>query len=76
MTATREDYQSLIDTEEGEIFIVSLVEEVVQKSQDVLFEKHIESQVLPYAVQFAKSAVDEIIEVGTLRCCVCVRWEI
>ncbi|KND02513.1 uncharacterized protein SPPG_02971 [Spizellomyces punctatus DAOM BR117] len=62
MTTTKDDYLQLIDTEEGELFIVSLVEHIVQRSQDVLFEKHIESQVLPYAVQFAKETIDEIVE--------------
>ncbi|KAI9099426.1 hypothetical protein DFS34DRAFT_70852 [Phlyctochytrium arcticum] len=62
MASTKEEYQLLVDAEESEIFIISLVEQVVQRSQEVLFEKHIESQVLPYAVQFAKQTIDEIVE--------------
>ncbi|KAJ3144990.1 hypothetical protein HDU86_001310 [Geranomyces michiganensis] len=62
MAASKEDYLQIVTAEETEIFILSLVEHVVVKSQDVLFEKHIESQVLPYAVQFAKGALDELVE--------------
>ncbi|KAI8921882.1 hypothetical protein DFJ77DRAFT_2733 [Powellomyces hirtus] len=62
MAASKEDYLQIVTAEETEIFIISLVEHVVQKSQEVLFEKHIESQVLPYAVQFAKGALDELVE--------------
>ncbi|KAJ3152266.1 hypothetical protein HDU89_001486 [Geranomyces variabilis] len=62
MAASKEDYLQIVAAEETEIFILSLVEHVVVKSQDVLFEKHIESQVLPYAVQFAKGALDEMVE--------------
>ncbi|KAJ3176235.1 hypothetical protein HDU87_005450 [Geranomyces variabilis] len=62
MAASKEDYLQIVAAEETEIFVLSLVEHVVVKSQDVLFEKHIESQVLPYAVQFAKGALDELVE--------------
>ncbi|KAI8815591.1 uncharacterized protein EV422DRAFT_371313 [Fimicolochytrium jonesii] len=62
MTATREEYLSIVAAEETELFIISLVDRIVAKSQDVLFERHIESQVLPYAVQFAKAALDELVE--------------
>ncbi|KAJ3020534.1 hypothetical protein HKX48_000671 [Thoreauomyces humboldtii] len=62
MAATKDDYLQFVQSEETEIYIISLVEHVVQKSQEVLFEKHIESQVLPYALQFAKGALDEMVE--------------
>ncbi|KAI9159533.1 hypothetical protein H9P43_008873 [Blastocladiella emersonii ATCC 22665] len=46
-----------LDVDDGELIVVDLVEEILQRSQDVLFEKHISSQVLPYAVQYAKDTV-------------------
>lgn len=58
---------SLIDQEEGQLLAASLIEEIIQKSQDVLFERHIESQVLPYAVQFTKETLLAVIEV--VFCC-------
>ncbi|KAI9016962.1 hypothetical protein BC832DRAFT_1833 [Gaertneriomyces semiglobifer] len=48
--------------EDGEIFVTNLVESIIQKSQDVLFEKHIESQVLPFAVADAREKIDSLIE--------------
>ncbi|KAI9136912.1 hypothetical protein BKA69DRAFT_1128678 [Paraphysoderma sedebokerense] len=53
---------SILNQEESELFIHSIVEEIIQRSQDLLFEKHISSQVLPYAVQFAKNVIVEMIE--------------
>ncbi|KAJ3371762.1 hypothetical protein GGF31_002741 [Allomyces arbusculus] len=43
-----------LDEDEAEAIVADLVEDILQKSQDILFEKHISSQVVPYAVQFAK----------------------
>ncbi|KAJ3290330.1 hypothetical protein HK104_006849 [Borealophlyctis nickersoniae] len=59
---TKEDYHLLTDIEEGELLISALIEEILQKSHDVLFEKHIESQVLPYAVAFARETIIGIVE--------------
>ncbi|KAI9221869.1 hypothetical protein BC828DRAFT_379875 [Blastocladiella britannica] len=47
--------------DDAELIVSSLVEEILQRSQDVLFEKHISSQVVPYAVQFAKDAMNQLI---------------
>ena len=60
---TREEYLSILDQEEGEQFVLTLIEEILTRGQEVLFEKHIESQVLPYAVQFAKDNLLKIVEV-------------
>ncbi|KNE64078.1 hypothetical protein AMAG_09136 [Allomyces macrogynus ATCC 38327] len=51
--ATRAHFACL-DEDEAEAIAADLVEDIMQKSQDILFEKHISSQVVPYAVQFAK----------------------
>eukprot|EP00842_Homolaphlyctis_polyrhiza_P006198 jgi/Hompol1/657/HPOL_001269-RA len=37
--------------------------EIIQRSQHVLFEKHIDVQVLPYAVGFAKNTILSLIDV-------------
>ena len=59
---SKEDFLAIIDQEEGELLITSIIEDILQRSHDVLFEKHIESQVLPYAVDFAKKTVLGIVE--------------
>ncbi|KAJ3383795.1 hypothetical protein HDU84_003398 [Entophlyctis sp. JEL0112] len=56
------EWFNLIDIEEGENLASAIVDAIVQRGQEVLFEKHIESQVLPYAVQFAKSTLLKIVE--------------
>ncbi|ORY53734.1 hypothetical protein BCR33DRAFT_711092 [Rhizoclosmatium globosum] len=52
----------VIDQEEGENLASSIVDSIVNRGQEVLFEKHIESQVLPYAVQFAKGTLLKIVQ--------------
>jgi hypothetical protein len=56
-----------IEEDEVELIIADLIEDIIQKSQDVLFEKHISSQVLPYAVQFAKDTIISVAEVLCTR---------
>ncbi|KAJ3064743.1 hypothetical protein HDU98_011877 [Podochytrium sp. JEL0797] len=56
------DWFMITDQEEGENLAVSIVESIVNRGQEVLFEKHIESQVLPYAVQFAKGTLLKILQ--------------
>ncbi|KAI9312772.1 hypothetical protein BDR26DRAFT_887950 [Obelidium mucronatum] len=52
----------IVDQEEGENLASMIVEGIVNRGQEVLFEKHIESQVLPYAVQFAKGTLLKIVQ--------------
>ncbi|KAJ3219636.1 hypothetical protein HDU67_000124 [Dinochytrium kinnereticum] len=58
----KEEYLAIVDQEEGELLAVSLIEEILTRGQEVLFEKHIESQVLPYAVQFARDTILTIVQ--------------
>ncbi|KAJ3101422.1 hypothetical protein HDU97_001352 [Phlyctochytrium planicorne] len=58
----KEDYLAIVDQEEGEQLAISLIEEILTRGQEVLFEKHIESQVLPYAVQFARDTILTIVQ--------------
>jgi hypothetical protein len=60
---TKEEYFNIIDQEEGEQLAYNIIEDILTRGQEVLFEKHIESQVLPYAVQFAKETLLRIVEV-------------
>ncbi|KAJ3026324.1 UNVERIFIED_CONTAM: hypothetical protein HDU68_005861 [Siphonaria sp. JEL0065] len=57
-----QEWFMVIDQEEGENLATSIVEGIVNRGQEVLFEKHIESQVLPYAVQFAKGTLLKIVQ--------------
>ncbi|KAI8840653.1 hypothetical protein BJ741DRAFT_646835 [Chytriomyces cf. hyalinus JEL632] len=56
------DWLAWMDQEEGENLASAVVESIVARGQEVLFEKHIESQVLPYAVGFAKGTLLKIVE--------------
>ncbi|KAI8853251.1 hypothetical protein BC829DRAFT_430203 [Chytridium lagenaria] len=58
----KDDYLAIVDQEEGELLAISLIEEILTRGQEVLFEKHIESQVLPYAVQFARDTILTIVQ--------------
>ncbi|KAI8799927.1 hypothetical protein BJ742DRAFT_108246 [Cladochytrium replicatum] len=58
----RDDWFTVVDMEEGEALVAAIINEILLKSHDVLFEKHIEVQVLPYAVQFAKETLLSIIQ--------------
>ena len=50
-----------LDQEASEVLAETMVEEIIKKSQDVIFEKHIESQVLPYAVHFSQDIMERVI---------------
>jgi hypothetical protein len=49
------------DQEVSEQLAITLVEDIIKRSQDVIFEKHIESQVLPYAVRFSQDVMERVI---------------
>nr|KAJ3418269.1 hypothetical protein HK105_000123 [Polyrhizophydium stewartii] len=61
--ATKEDWLQLVDQEEGELLVLSLIEEIIERSQHVLFEKYIDVQVLPYAVGFARETLLSLLKV-------------
>jgi hypothetical protein len=64
MTLKDELWFAIVEQEESELMAVSLVEEILQRTQNVLFEKHIENQLLPYAVEFAKDQLLQSVQVG------------
>ncbi|KAJ3324755.1 hypothetical protein HDV06_006063 [Boothiomyces sp. JEL0866] len=59
--ATKDDWTFLIEQEEGELFVLQLIEDIIADSQKVLFKKHIDVQLLPYAVNFAKTSILSMI---------------
>ncbi|KAJ3310547.1 hypothetical protein HDV04_004959 [Boothiomyces sp. JEL0838] len=59
--ATKDDWTFLIEQEEGELFVIQLIEDIISDSQKVLFKKHIDVQLLPYAVNFAKTSILSMI---------------
>lgn len=65
--ASKEDWMQLIDQEEGELLVISLIQEIIQKSQALIFERHIDNQLLPYTVEFAKETLMSLVDVTNTR---------
>jgi hypothetical protein len=61
--ATKEEWKLIIDQEEGELFVLSLIEDIIHESQQILFRKYIDIQILPYSVQYAHDAIRELVNV-------------
>lgn len=61
--ASKDDWACLIEQEEGEILVLNLLDEIIERSHQVLFQKHIDAQLLPYAVCFAKNTLMDLIQV-------------
>lgn len=56
-----DDWEHMLEQEDGELYCISLIEEIIQKSQQVLFEKRIDIQVLPFATAFCKEVCLELV---------------
>lgn len=59
-----------MDQEDGEEFILDIVNEVVESTMKVLYDQYIISQTLPYTIQETKNLLLQIIEV----CVPCRRY--
>lgn len=57
----------MVDQEDGEEFILDIVNEIVESTMKVLHDQYIISQTLPYTIQETKSLLLQIIEV----CAIC-----
>jgi hypothetical protein len=57
------EWLSIIEQEESEIFLVSLVEDIIKSVENILFEKRMASMLLPYTLEFASKEIIETIEV-------------
>lgn len=61
--ASKEEWKGIIEQEEGELFVLSLIEDIIYESQQILFRKYIDIQILPYSVQHFHSTITELINV-------------
>ena len=53
----------MVDQEDGEDFVLDIINEIVDSTLTVLYEKYIVSQTLPYTIQETKDLLLQIIEV-------------
>ncbi|TPX35317.1 hypothetical protein SmJEL517_g02318 [Synchytrium microbalum] len=58
----RADWFTAIERQQGTLLCTKLVADILQKSQDVIFQKHIDRQVLPYAIQYARESMLKSIQ--------------
>lgn len=63
MSGNKDDWISFIEKEDGEMFAVNLVEDIIKNSRRVLFEKQIDAQILPYTVNYAKNLLMDMVNV-------------
>ncbi|XP_077998981.1 uncharacterized protein LOC144451936 [Glandiceps talaboti] len=59
---TEGDWSHLLEREEGEEFIVDMVEEIVDSAMTVIYDNYIQRQLFPYTITQAKDAILQIIE--------------
>lgn len=58
----------MVDQEDGEEFVLDIVNEIVESTMMVLHDKYIVSQTLPYTIQETKSLLLQLIEWQFLAC--------
>lgn len=51
--------------QEGEIFVIKLIQDLVQKAGDVVYEHYIQRRVVPFAVVQAQKQILNLTEVST-----------
>lgn len=59
---TENDWNSMLDKEEGEDFIVDIVGNIVDSALNVIYDNYIQKQLHPYVVTQARDAILQIIE--------------
>ena len=64
MTIKEEFWLQSLEQEETELLAHEFVEQVLQNTQNVLFERHIENQLIPFATHFAKATMMKTIKVS------------
>ena len=57
----------MVDQEDGEEFILDIVNEIVESTMKVLHDQYIVSQTLPYTIQETKNLLLQIIEVCVMN---------
>ena len=60
--------QHMVEQEDGEEFVLDIVNEIVESTMRVLHDKYIVSQTLPYTIQETKNLLLQIIEVKCTSC--------
>ena len=53
----------MVDQEDGEEFILDIVNEIVESTMNILHDQYIISQTLPHTIQETKTLLLQIIEV-------------
>ena len=53
----------MVGEEDGEEFVTDVVQDIVQATLDVIYEKYIQQQTLPYTVDAARELILQIVEV-------------
>lgn len=51
---TKEEWTALVEQEDSENFVITIVEEVLTRTQNVLFDKRIDRQLLPFVTAYCK----------------------
>ncbi|XP_078384447.1 uncharacterized protein LOC144666890 isoform X1 [Oculina patagonica] len=65
---TEADWHHMVEQEDGEEFILDIVNEIVESTMKVLHDQYIVSQTLPYTIQETKNLLLQIIEWQFLAC--------
>lgn len=60
---SKEEWNTILDTEEGQKTAILVVEQVLEKVSRVIFEKRIQNQLIPYTLNYVKSVSLEIVHV-------------
>ena len=60
---SKEEWNSIIDAEEGQKTAILIVEQVMEKVSSVIFAKRIQNQLIPYTLQYVKSVSMDIVNV-------------
>ncbi|KAJ7358674.1 hypothetical protein OS493_022107 [Desmophyllum pertusum] len=65
---TEADWHHMVDQEDGEEFVLDIVNEIVESTMKVLHDQYIVCQTLPYTIQETKTLLLQIIEWQFLAC--------
>ncbi|XP_032232322.1 uncharacterized protein C2orf81 isoform X1 [Nematostella vectensis] len=65
---TEAEWNLMVEGEEGEDFVCDIVQEIVESTMQVLHDRYITSQTLPYTVQEARDLLLQMIEWQFLAC--------
>lgn len=61
--ASKEEWQTISHLDNSHSFALSLVSEILTTCDEILFEKHISVQILPYTLDFANKLIQNLVEV-------------